>query len=69
MMNQDTVKRSYQLLSLLKVCEAAADDIGGLGDGERIKVSGSLSFTLELAQEIAGEIHDQIEEAAKDKAA
>lgn len=51
------IKRGYQLCGLLMVCEQAASSLDDIGDGPyRDKVTSSLSNTLELAAEIAGDL-------------
>ena len=51
------IERSYQLLSLLTVCEHCAD---------HIEAAGALSNVLALASEIAGEVHDALELSEKE---
>ena len=47
------IERSYQLLALLSVCELAARNLPG--------EAGNLANVIELAGEIAGEVHDVLE--------
>ena len=62
----DAIARSYQVLSLLKVCEYCADYIEDrLGDDHVRPAAASLSMVLALAHEIAGEVHDALEESQK----
>jgi hypothetical protein len=53
--------RSYQLLALLDVCEHSARFIGETGQQHVARAAGSLTNVLELASEIASEIHDALE--------
>jgi hypothetical protein len=59
------VERSYQLLALLDVCEHSAHYIGESGQEHVARAVGSLANVLELASEIASEIHDALELSAE----
>jgi hypothetical protein len=56
-----SVERSYQLLALLDVCEHSARHIGEAGQRHVPRAAGSLASVLELASEIASELHDALE--------
>ena len=63
-----TVERSYQLLALLDVCEHSARYIGNDLAPELVgRAAGSLAHALELASEIAGEVHDFVEVGERTK--
>jgi hypothetical protein len=57
----ELIKRSYQLLSLLDVAVQSAHWIADQGQGNTPPDAGSLAWTLQLASDIAGEIHDALE--------
>ena len=60
--HQETITdRSYQLLALLDVCEHSARHIGDLSHSHVGRAAGSLANVLELASELAGEVHDFVE--------
>jgi len=57
-----SVDRSYQLLALLEACAHSANYISdGIGEGREKAAAGELAVVLQLACEIAGEVHDGIE--------
>lgn len=57
------ITRSYQLRALLTVCERAAASLSNVGDGKyRDAVTDSLGTTLELAESIASDLADALEE-------
>lgn len=58
------IKRGYQLCALLTMCSQAALSLDNVGDGKyRDRVTSSIANTLELAEEIAGELLVGIERA------
>lgn len=58
------INRAYQLRALLTVCERAAASLSNVGNGKyRDAVTDSLGSTLELAESIASELADIVEQA------
>lgn len=58
------IKRSYHLCALLTVCQQAASSLENVGDGKyRDKVTASLANALELAEELADDLHAVVEKA------
>jgi hypothetical protein len=58
------IKRGYQLCALLTVCQQAASSLENVGDGKyRDKITASLANALELAEELADELHTAVEKA------
>ncbi|MET3662259.1 hypothetical protein [Aquamicrobium ahrensii] len=55
------LNRGLQLQSLLTVCQQAAASLENVGDGPyRDSVTASLGFTLELAENIANDLHEAL---------
>ncbi|MET3661805.1 hypothetical protein [Aquamicrobium ahrensii] len=55
------LNRGLQLQSLLTVCQQAAASLENVGEGPyRDSVTASLGFTLELAENIASDLHEAL---------
>jgi len=67
--HDELIQRSYQLLALLGVAGQSAHLIAERGDGNTPRDAGNLANTLELASDIAGQIHDVLEKGGIEKEA
>ncbi len=57
------ITRGYQLCSLLTVCEQAVRSLDNVGDGNyRDNVTSSLANVVELAESIARDMPDELEQ-------
>ncbi|KQZ20304.1 hypothetical protein ASD50_21675 [Mesorhizobium sp. Root552] len=57
------IGKGYKLSALLRVCERAARSLENVGDGNyREQVTGALSLTMELADDLACELLSALED-------
>jgi hypothetical protein len=60
------VQRSYHLLALIGLCRHVANDVSGAGTGDWItRAADDIGTALDLADQLAGEIHDALEGAQR----
>lgn len=57
----DAIRKSYKMLALLSVCEESARNLAESDRASVPAVAGELANVIEIARELAGEVHDAME--------